>query len=178
MNMNSNKQIVEAILFSATKPFSIKKIAKMSGLTEEEVQEAMKQLIEDYRSDETSIEVMELKEKYLMRIKPDYHPYVEKFVEKDIDRGSLRTLAVIALKQPLPLSKLSKIRGNKCYDHVKKLEDLGFVKSKRSGKTRILSTTKEFALYFGLSSNNPEDIRDFLKKAAKSDSELEKYVEL
>lgn len=176
--MDNNKQVVEAILFSATKPLSQKKIAKMSGLNDEEVRKAIQQLIEDYRSDKTSIEIIELKQKYLMRVKPEYHSYVEKFVERDMDRGSLRTLAVIALKQPLPLSKLSKIRGNKCYGHVKKLEDLGFVKSKKSGKTRLLSTTKEFALYFGLNSNNPEDIRDFLKKAAKSDSELEKYIEL
>jgi len=178
MAMKYARKVVEAILFSATKPFSAKKIAKMAGMDIEEAEKAIKELIEDYSGRETSIEIIELNRKYLMRVKPRYHQYIENFVEKDLDRGSLRTLAVIALKQPLPLSKLAKIRGNKCYEHVKKLEELGFVKAKKTGRTRILSTTKEFAIYFGLESTNPEDIRNFLKKAAKTDSELEKYIEI
>jgi segregation and condensation protein B len=172
------RKAVEAILFSATKPFSINRIAKMTGMSVEEAEQALKELIEEYSNRETSIEIIELGGRFLMRVKPQYHQYIEKFVEKDLDRGSLRTLAVIALKQPIPLSRLAKIRGNKCYEHVRKLIDSGFVKAKKSGRTSILSTTREFAIYFGLESTNPEEIRNFLKKAARTDSELEKYIEL
>jgi segregation and condensation protein B len=172
------KKIVEAILFSAPEAFSVQQIAKISDMDVGEAKKIIDELIEEYTARDTSIEIIELRGKYLMRIKPMYYPYVEKFVEKDLDRGSLRTLAVIALKQPLPLSKLAKIRGNKCYEHVRKLVDAGFVKAKPSGRTRILSTTKEFAIYFGLRSNNPEEIRNFLKKAAKTDSVLERYIEI
>jgi len=172
------KKVVEAILFSATKPFSPKKIATMVNMDVGEIKGYLDDLMKEYQERDTSIEILEISGKYIMRVKPRYHPYIERFVEKDIDKGSLRTLAVIALKQPLPLSKLAKIRGNKCYDHVKKLIELGFVNSKRSGRTSILSTTREFAIYFGLNSNNPEDIREFLRKAAKSDSILERYIDI
>ncbi|HID43979.1 MAG TPA: SMC-Scp complex subunit ScpB [Archaeoglobaceae archaeon] len=176
--MKYAKKVVEAILFSTTKPFSIREIAKMTGMSVEEAEKSIRELIKDYSNRETSIEIIELGGKYLMRVKPRYHQYIENFVEKDLDRGSLRTLAVIALKQPLPLSKLAKIRGNKCYEHVRKLVDIGFVRTKKAGRTSILSTTKEFAIYFGLDSTNPEDIRSFLRNAAKTDSELEKYIEI
>ncbi len=177
--MNELAKIIEAILFSATEPLTISKIAKIAGKDAKDIELSLKELFEEYSKRDTSIEIIELNKKYIMRVKPEYSQYVERFVEKDLDRGSLRTLAVIALKQPIYLSKLAKIRGNKCYDHVKKLEEMGLIKAEKRGRTRILTTTKEFAKYFGLKSSNPEEIREFLRKyAAKKDSALEKYINL
>lgn len=177
--MNELAKIIEAILFSAIEPLSVSRIAKIAGKDVKEVEQSLKELIEEYTRRDTSIEIIELNKKYLMRVKPEYSDYVKKFVEKDLDKGSLRTLAVIALKQPILLSKLAKIRGNKCYDHVKKLEEMGFIKAEKRGRTSVLTTTKEFAKYFGLKSSNPEEIREFLRKyAAKKDSALEKYINL
>lgn len=72
-----------------------------------------------------------------MRVKPEFSKYVEEYIERDLPKGVLRTLAVIALRQPIKLSELAKVRGNKCYEHVKKLKELGFVNVERKGKTRF-----------------------------------------
>jgi segregation and condensation protein B len=176
--MNEVVKIVEAVLFSSTEPLSVAQIAKMVDRNIREIEFALKELIEEYSKRETAIEIIELRLKYIMRVKPQYYPYVEKFVEKELDRGSLRTLAVIALKQPILLSELAKIRGNRCYGHVKKLNEIGLIKSEKKGRTKILSTTKEFATYFGLKSENLDEIKEILKKyAARKDSVLEKYID-
>ncbi len=162
------KKIIEAVLFSSPDPLSITKISKITKIDSGVVEEALKDLIEEYNTRDSSIEILELGKKYLMRVKPDYYPYIEKFAEKDMDRGTQRTLAVIALKQPILLSKLAKIRGNKCYGHVKNLEELGLVKSEKKGRSRVLTTTRYFAKYFGLKSSDPKEIREMLGKRVKS----------
>ncbi|AEA47400.1 SMC-Scp complex subunit ScpB [Archaeoglobus veneficus] len=171
------KRVIEAILFTSPDPLSPSRIARIAGADVKEVENALAELVEEYATKDSAIEVIEVGGKYLMRVKPEYHTYVERFAEKDMEKGVLRTLAVIALRQPIMLSKLAKIRGNKCYDHVKKLEEMGLIKAEKRGRTRILRTTKKFATYFGLKTGNPEEIREFLRKAAKEDSALEKYIE-
>ena len=165
---NEQKKIVEAILFSSPDPLPITKISKMTKLDSKVVEKILKELVEEYNSRDSSIEILELGKKFLMRVKPEYYSYTEKFAEKDMDRGTQRTLAIIALKQPILLSKLAKIRGNKCYSHVKNLEELGLIKSEKKGRSRILTTTRYFAKYFGLKSSDPEEIRKML--AERSDS--------
>ncbi len=166
-------RVVEAILFTSPEPISVAKIARTAGAGIKEVREALKELQKEYVGRETSLEVIEIGEKYSMRVKPEYHEYVEKFRELDMERGVLRTLAVIAVKQPIRLSTLAKIRGNRCYEHVKKLESLGFIKTEKVGKTRVITTTKKFAEYFGLKAVSPESVKELLSRAGES---LEKYI--
>jgi segregation and condensation protein B len=168
------KKIVEAVLFSSPDPISISKISKMTKLSPKVVEDAIKELSMEYNSRDSSIEILELGRKYLMRVRPEYYPFIEKFAEKDMDRGTQRTLAVIALKQPILLSKLAKIRGNKCYAHVRNLEELGLIKSEKKGRSRVLTTTRYFAKYFGLKSSDPEEIRRMLSK--RVDSSLQTWL--
>ena len=157
------KKIVEAILFSSSEPVDIKELRKVTGKDKVEILNAIGELIKDYEIRDTSIEIIKVGEKYLMRVKPQYAEYVEKYTVREFDRGTLRTLAVIASKQPITLAKLAKIRGNKCYDHVKKLQERGLVKAEKKGRSTILTTTEEFAAYFGLQSSEPEKIKEVLK---------------
>ncbi|MBO8180165.1 MAG: SMC-Scp complex subunit ScpB [Archaeoglobus sp.] len=157
------KKIIEAILFSSSEPVDIKELRKVTGKDKVEILNAIGELISDYESRDTSIEIIKVGEKYLMRVKPQYADYVEKYTVREFDRGTLRTLAVIASKQPITLAKLAKIRGNKCYDHVKKLQERGLVKAEKKGRSTILTTTEEFATYFGLQSSEPEKIKEALK---------------
>jgi segregation and condensation protein B len=176
MEKQEFKKIVEAILFSSPEPLTINKIARFSGGKIEDVRLAIEELLKEYSERDSSIEIVKIGERYLMRVKHKYSSYVEGFLEKDLDRGSLRTLAVIALRQPITLSKLAKIRGNKCYEHVKKLKEMGLVRAEKEGRSTILTTTKEFATYFGLKSSDPAEIKEMLKKYSEKDARLEKYL--
>ena len=63
----------------------------------------------------------------------------------------MKTLTIIALKQPLVKSTLIKLRGQGAYDHVKFLLDRGYIHEIRKGRSSELSTSDQFADTFGLS---------------------------
>ena len=141
------KKEVEAILFSSSEPISVRDIAKILRVKVEDVEKAVDEIIAEYESRDTAIEVIRLGENVLMRVKPAYqHLVLSK--ERDLDRSTLRTLAIIAVNQPIELSKLVKIRGNRCYEHV---------------KTKVLTTTEGFIRYFGLKAKSVEEVKEILR---------------
>uniref|UniRef100_A0A7J2TI38 SMC-Scp complex subunit ScpB n=1 Tax=Archaeoglobus fulgidus TaxID=2234 RepID=A0A7J2TI38_ARCFL len=161
------EKAVEAILFSIPEAIKVSEIAKMLKEKEENVERAIENVARKYLQMDSAIEIVKLGDRYLMRVKQDFLDIVKRFMERDLDKGTLRTLAVIALRQPITLSKLAKIRGNKCYDHVKKLLDLKFIKAEKKGRSTILTTTEVFASYFGFEGKSLEEIKQELRKMRK-----------
>jgi segregation and condensation protein B len=162
--MEMERLAVEAILFSSDKPLTSGKIADVISITREEVEEIIESLIRDYRERNTAIEIIRLGDKYVMRIKPQFVKYVDRMVERDLDRGTLRTLAVIAYNQPIKMSDLARKRGNKAYQHVKRLLELGLISGKKAGRTKILETTSAFNTYFNIEGDGKETIKEKLKE--------------
>ncbi len=160
------KEEIEAILFSFPEPVDVRDIAKILRKKVEDVEEAVNELIKDYESRPTALEIIRLGNRVLMRVKPKYQHLVSG--ERDLDRSTLRTLAVIAVNQPIELSKLAKLRGNRCYEQVKRLEELGLVKSEKKGRTKVLTTTEAFVKYFGLNVSSIEEIKDVLRRRLES----------
>ncbi|MCX8172070.1 MAG: SMC-Scp complex subunit ScpB [Archaeoglobaceae archaeon] len=160
------EKAVEAILFTSPEAISILEICKILKEKPEKVEKAIEDLAKKYAEIGSAIEIVKIGDRYLMRVKQEYAEVVEKFTERELDRGTLRTLAVIAFKQPITLAKLAKIRGNKCYEHVKKLSELKLINLEKKGRSTIISTTDAFASYFGLEPD-PEKIKERLKEFYK-----------
>ena len=171
------REKIEAILFVSSEPISASKIARILGERTEDVETVIEEISKEYNSRDSSIEIVKLGKKYLMRVKPEYSDLVRTFTEKEFERGLLRTLAIIAIKQPIKLSELAKIRGNRCYEHVKKLKDIGFVSEEKRGRSTILRTTRNFAVYFGIKSSEPEEIKQVLQEMVMKDKRLGDYLE-
>ncbi|MFN3384046.1 MAG: SMC-Scp complex subunit ScpB [Archaeoglobaceae archaeon] len=161
------EKAVEAILFSAPSALKVSEIARMLKESEEVIEKAIESVAKKYASMDSAIEIVKIGDRYLMRVKQDLAEIVERFTEKDLDKGTTRTLAVIALKQPITLAKLAKIRGNKCYEHVKKLQELKLISAEKKGRSTILNTTPAFASYFGFEGKSVEEIKEELKKFLK-----------
>ncbi len=171
------KKEIEAILFVSSEPISSSKIARILGIKVEDAEKILSELVQDYSSKDSSIEIVNFGNKYLMRVKPEYSEVVRSFTEREFEKGLLRTLAIIAIKQPIKLSDLAKIRGNRCYEHVKRLRSMGFISEEKKGRSTILRTTKNFAIYFGLKSSEPEEIKQTLMSIVKRDKKLEEYMD-
>jgi segregation and condensation protein B len=75
----------------------------------------------------------------------------------EFTRAEQETLAIIAYKQPINQSVVVKIRGNKGYDHVKKLIDVGLVKTRKVGHTLELRLDDAFYNYFSIKSKEREE---------------------
>ncbi|MEM4292266.1 MAG: SMC-Scp complex subunit ScpB, partial [Archaeoglobaceae archaeon] len=92
------EKAVEAILFSAPSAIRVSEIARMLNESEEVVEKAIESVAKKYEAMDSAIEIVKVADRYLMRVKQDFAEIVEKFTERDLDKGTLRTLAVIALK--------------------------------------------------------------------------------
>ncbi len=156
----SELEIIEAALFAAGKAVSLEKLMKITGKPKKNVFSALQELTEAYSSRGSGLEILDLGERYVMQVKPEYSELMRDVAPKELSPPKLRTLSMIAYHQPLLQSDLIEMRGSGAYDHIKDLIERGFVESAPSGRSRLLSTTPLFADYFGLKRNDPKAIKE------------------
>ena len=150
--MEQLKARIEAVLFTTAKALSIKEIAEI--LTEEDVdkvEEAMLELIMDYAAREGALEIDD-ENGYILQLKEEHMDIVEKLCPVELKPAVLRTLSVIALKEPIRQTDLKELRGSTAYEHVQELLDKGLVSrtKDKNGRSYNLKTTPKFAEYFKL----------------------------
>jgi segregation and condensation protein B len=166
-NNIDSKALIEAALFAAGKALSLKDLSRLSGLSEEGVRALAEELARDYSLRGSGIEIRSFENSYGMQVRATLARDIISVAPKEIDAPLIRTLAIIAYKQPLKQSKLAEIRGNKSYSHVKELEQMGLISAKKKGRTKLLTTTKGFAEYFGLVSDTPEFVRGMVLRSSR-----------
>ncbi|HDI72783.1 MAG TPA: SMC-Scp complex subunit ScpB, partial [Candidatus Altiarchaeales archaeon] len=69
---------------------------------------------------------------------------------------------------PIKQSKVVKERGNRAYRYIRKLIEQELIEGKKSGRTRILTTTSKFRDYFQI-----QDLRELVKEEAEKVEEIE-----
>ena len=77
----------------------------------------------------------------------------------ELSSAELRTLATIAYYEPIRQSEIVKARGNRAYEQIKTLEELGLISSKPDGNTKVLRLTRKFYDYFG------DDVAERIRRA-------------
>ena len=166
------KRLVESVLFSTSKPVSIKDIKQATGLTQKTINNALNELIQSYnneRKNETSMEIIKAGDKFVMQVKKKYSNQSVMVAKPEIQDYLLKTLALIAFHQPVKQSNLRRMIGPKVYEHVDELSAMRLIYAKKHGTTEMLTTTKLFPEYFGIDTTKSEEIKDMLiKKVAKS----------
>ncbi|MFA6427794.1 MAG: SMC-Scp complex subunit ScpB [Candidatus Magasanikbacteria bacterium] len=140
--MNNFVSIVESILFVASKPLSIQKIAKALSVSDEEVEQVVQDLIHIY-SNERGLWVVRSGETVQMITNPLYTSSVEQFTKNEIvgelTRAQLETLTVVAYRGPMTRPELEEIRGVNCSIILRNLLMRGLVEEKEQ-KESVLST--------------------------------------
>lgn len=149
------KSRIEAVLFVTGRALQLKEIAEILGNEEPEIEEAILELIMDYSSRDGALEIDD-ENGYIIQVKEDYIDIVEKLCPVDISNAVLKTLTVIALKQPIRQSELKELRGATAYDHVKELLEKGLISRKKdkNGRSYNLKTTPKFEEYFKIKGNS------------------------
>jgi segregation and condensation protein B len=157
------KALLEAALFVSEKPLSLEKICSLLNSTQEEAKKIISEIQREMKKEERGIELVETPLGYELRIKPEYRDKIAPLAPlSDLSEGMLRTLAIVAVKQPVKQSIIVRYQGNKVYGYVKSLEEKGLIKTEKFGRTKLISTTSEFEKYFGKSS---KEIQEALKKS-------------
>ncbi|HLA37773.1 MAG TPA: SMC-Scp complex subunit ScpB [Candidatus Brocadiales bacterium] len=156
------KVLVEALLFAADQPLSLKRLMEILGAEKGCVSQAVELLRQEYESTQRAFHVEEIAGGYQLLSKQEYHQWIglleKKNTESKLSPAALETLAIIAYKQPVLRATIEAIRGVESSQMLRSLIEKGLVKivgkDESLGRPLLYGTTKRFLEYFGLDSLN------------------------
>jgi segregation and condensation protein B len=151
------KLILEAILFAASEPISVKQFqAVLSDLDARAIRKVLAELRDDYDEMERSFRLIEIANGYQICTCPQYSEWIQKFytqqVRVTLTPSALETLAIVAYKQPVTRADVAAIRGVNSDSVLNSLVEKGLVSiaGRKAGRSLLFSTTDEFLQQFGL----------------------------
>ena len=179
-------RVIEALLFSAQKPLSIRGIAtaikgaedsagagpnEFSRVREAEVAAALEQLKIEYVEQQRSFQLIEKAEGWQLATDPQYAQWVRELFPAPkparLSAPALETLAIIAYRQPITRADVEVVRGVNIDGVLQTLMERGLVKiggrAEIPGRPLLYETTQFFLDHFGLRSleelPNVEELR-------------------
>lgn len=155
---------IEALIFCAPKPIHKKEIHNcLSEMFEAEIplkdiDKALEQLMEKFKDDSYSFEIINSGGGYQFLTKPAYQSSIgillKQQSKKRLSTSALETLSIIAYKQPVTKSEIEQIRGVNCDYTVQKLLEKELVeikgKAETIGRPLLYGTSARFMDYFGI----------------------------
>lgn len=165
--------VIEALLFSAQKPLSIREIAtaikgaedpaaagpnEFSRVREAEVAAALEQLKIEYVEQERAFQLIEKAEGWQLATDPQYARWVRELFPAPkparLSAPALETLAIIAYRQPITRADVEAVRGVNIDGVLQTLMERGLVKiagrAEVPGRPLLYETTQFFLDHFGL----------------------------
>ena len=174
--MNAH-QIVEAVLFASDAPLTADEIARADeSLDEDQVEQAIRFLKDEYDDAERAFQIAELAEGYQILTRSEFAPYLERF--DNVPRPSrlsgpaLETLAIIAYRQPMGRIEIEFVRGVGSTGVLKTLLDRELIdvvgRAEAMGRPVLYGTTQRFLEHFGFKSledlPRPEELPVILRE--------------
>lgn len=156
------KRIVEAILFAANKPMTVKQVQQVFPELErpdlQEIQSAIDAIVDDYSL--LAVELRRVASGYRFQVKSELSYWVARLFEEKppkYSRALLETLAIIAYRQPVTRGDIEDIRGVAVSSNIiRTLVEREWVRivahKEVPGRPALYGTTKQFLDYFDLSS--------------------------
>lgn len=152
---------IEAIIYIKGRPLSVEEIhaclqekeaesAKLSQSDRELIEDGIIELMNDYAHRDSALEIVETETGYSLQLKQDYEYLLQELVPAELGKGALRTLAAVALRNPILQTELIDLRGSSAYQQVAELVQLGFVRKREQadGRSYWLEVTSKFHQYF------------------------------
>ncbi len=150
---------LEALLFVNGDPLSLKRIAEILEVDQENVKLLLAQLIQDMNQQERGLTIIEVAGGYQLCTKHHLAGFLEKLVqikENKLSIPALETLSIIAFKQPITKQEIEAIRGVRVDKVLANLLERNLIKElgrkEAIGRPIIYGTTEVFLKCFGLKS--------------------------
>ena len=166
-------KVIEALLFSAQKPLSIREMTaaiKDAGTEDElsrnefaeikqaEVAAALQQLKGEYIQQQRAFQIIEKAEGWQFATDPAFAPWVRQLFPAGkparLTAPALETLAIIAYRQPITRADVEAVRGVNIDGVLQTLMERGLVKiagrAEIPGRPLLYETTQFFLDHFGL----------------------------
>ncbi|MFX1259059.1 MAG: SMC-Scp complex subunit ScpB, partial [Promethearchaeota archaeon] len=141
----------------AGRPLSIEELSTKLEIPKKEVEKLIQDVAFDYLGRSTALVINQVGDDFQMTLKTEYVEKVSKFAKGGaIAERYLRTLTIIALKQPILKSLVVKLRGSGAYEHIKYLLDNNLISAIKKGRSQELTTTDKYSEMFGLPKDKEE----------------------
>jgi segregation and condensation protein B len=181
----SVKSLVEALIFGAREPLTVRQIqglyedqgsaaAEPRKISYEEIGRVVEELNAEYTASDRPYRIIQIAGGYQFATQPAYAEWLGKLYKEQtrrkLSQSSVETLAIIAYKQPITKPELEAIRGVNC-DYVLSTlleKDLATIvgRAPTVGRPLLYGTSKEFLKHFGLNDLNdlprPREIQEIL----------------
>jgi segregation and condensation protein B len=172
------KSLIEAILFAAHEPLSLKEIRTMVAKPDETadpaladpyrkikegaITAAIEELKVDYTQQGRSFQIQEVAGAFQLVSQAQFAPWLKSLVGEDrphrLSQASLETLAIIAYRQPITRAEIEKVRGVNVDGVMQTLLERGLVsitgRAEIVGRPMLYGTTRQFMEHFGLKDLN------------------------
>lgn len=182
MENTENKNMaaaIEAILFSVGDAVSVKELAKVLEVEENEVSAVIEYMAKEYEEEKRGIKLIKLEDAYQLCTKQEYYDYLIKLVNMPkkhvLTDALMETLSIVAYKQPITRQEIEAIRGVSCVHAINKLVEYKLIgevgRLDAVGRPILFGTTEDFMRSFGVTSLDelpvitPDKIEDFRKEA-------------
>jgi segregation and condensation protein B len=153
----SLKARVEALLFVADSPVSIRHLANGLQVSSRQILQALDALDEDYKR--RGLRLQRSKSDVQLTTAPGLAIEIERFLNIErtsrLTRAALEVLAIIAYQQPVTRPQIDSIRGVNSDSVLRTLLRHGLIidvgRSEGPGRPILYATTSEFLQHFGIS---------------------------
>lgn len=149
---------LESILFVASKPLSVKKMASVLKTNEQEVLSALDDLRAKYNNSDSGITILNNGDEWQMVASAENKEAAENFLKAEVSgeltRPQLETLTVISYCGPITKPELEQIRGVNCSLILRNLMLRGLVKENEDSAALLPSyqVTMDYLRHLGLNS--------------------------
>src|SRR5438128_4635067 len=164
-------RVIEALLFSAQKPLSIREVAtavknaegedspnELSRVKDADVAAALEQLKIEYVEHQRAFQLIEKADGWQLATDPKYAQWVRQLFPAPkpgrLSAPALETLAIVAYRQPITRADVEAVRGVNIDGVLQTLMERGLVKiagrAEIPGRPLLYETTQFFLDHFGL----------------------------
>ncbi|MDA3951655.1 MAG: SMC-Scp complex subunit ScpB [Spirochaeta sp.] len=158
--MDEEKALIEAILFLEIDPIDIKTLARISGLSREQVEEVVSELRTDLDAAGRGMELVSVDGSIQLSPKRELWPRLRQRFgrkrESRLSRAAMETLSIVAYSQPITRSEIESLRGVSADTMIRQLLDRNLIREigrkNAPGRPVQFGTTREFLQHFGLES--------------------------
>ena len=166
--------LIEATLFSSGKSMSVPELSEALGYDEDEMLDALGSLQATLRRRKGgALQLAEVGNRWALEVKPAIATHLPKATKTDIPPKLLKAAALIAYHQPMPQSRLVELLGQKAYDYVRELAQLGMVDRRKDGNTRRLATTRRFSEAFGCPHTDRKKVKAWFREQVQASGLLD-----
>lgn len=151
MAVNSDlKSTLEAVLFASASKLSLDDLARLCRTRDvSSVLDCLKEIQSDHEIRGSPLLLFNEGASWRFVVRERFVPFVRKLVTKtELSKSVIETLAIVASRAPVLQSDVIRIRTNKAYDHLDKLEENGYLSREKTGRTKMIRLADKFFEYF------------------------------